>query len=531
MAIYSLYYVSFREELLIMKHIIFILLATYITMHSSALSAAGLNNIDQGNLISAIEDYRFSDYESAIPVLESLYHKSPGSLPTMQYLALSYQETKQADKAAATFEAWLKANQYDTSSSSRFAWLGLTNAYLKMGELTKAETTLSTWVKANPNDIQAQITLGDIQVKQQAYAKANDLWNSILKNPNASASDQAAAWYYKAWIAYNNQDIEQTKNFAKKSLAADKEGIYANAAKQLEAYPSQQQLGFNGFAALEAFYNSNVKLVPESLTSTEWGGDKGIQGTLVLGWGMPKVALNYIFSGSVHQDFSDYDLSAHIISASWQKDNTWRFKPFYEYIILGGDKLYQSLGTGVYYSQDTWNYEYTLKLKSFNDAFGSNAVDLTRLGGSSHQLRAKTDIRTQSLTFTVSPYLLVELTKGDATHDNSDSYYQLGGDASTNISWAKGWNTNIKLAVYSRLYAAADTSILLSSTDTTKRNDNFVQISAATSWKPWDTEDISVIINASYLKNMSNYDSSVVTPTSSKAYSAWRFGTMFTGQW
>jgi len=227
-----------------MKHIIFILLATYITMHSSALSAAGLNNIDQGNLISAIEDYRFSDYESAIPTLESLYHKSPNSLLTMQYLALSYQETEQAGKAATTFEAWLKANQYDTSSASRFAWLGLTNAYLGMGELTKAETTLSTWVKANPKDIQAQITLGDILVKQQAYVKANVLWDSILKHPDAKASDQAAAWYYKAWIAYNNQEIEKTKTFAKKSLAADKEGVYANAAKQLEASPAQQQLGF-----------------------------------------------------------------------------------------------------------------------------------------------------------------------------------------------------------------------------------------------------------------------------------------------
>ncbi len=514
-----------------MKHIIFILLATYITMHSSALSAAGLNNIDQGNLISAIEDYRFSDYESAIPTLESLYHKSPNSLLTMQYLALSYQETEQAGKAAATFEAWLKANQYDTSSASRFAWLGLTNAYLGMGELTKAETTLSTWVKANPKDIQAQITLGDILVKQQAYVKANALWDSILKHPDAKASDQAAAWYYKAWIAYNNQEVEQTQDFAKKSLAADKEGVYANAAKQLEASPAQQQLGFNGFAALETFYNSNVKLVPESLTSSKWGGDKGIQGTLVLGWGLPKVALNYIFSGSVHQDYSDYDLSAHIISAAWQKDSTWRFKPFYEYIILGGDKLYQSLGTGIYYTQNTWIYEYTFKLKSFNDAFGSNAVDLTRLGGSSHELRAKTDIRTKTLTFTVSPYLLAELTKGDATHDNSDSYYQLGGDASTNISWAKGWDTNIKLAMYSRLYAAADTSILLSLTDTTKRNDNFFQISTATSWKPWDIYDISFIINASYLKNISNYDSSLVTAVSSKAYSAWRIGSMLTGQW
>ncbi len=514
-----------------MKQLFFALVATYLALYAYQASAAQFNNIDQGNLISAIEDYRFSDYESAIPTLENLHKKDPNHLATLQYLALSYQESEKADKAAPTFEAWLKAYQYDTSAPSRFAWLGLANAYLSMGKLDKAEATLSTWVKANPDDMQAQITLGDILVKQQAYTKANKVWENVLSSSKATSSDKAAAWYYKAWMAYINQDVEQVKSFANKSLQADGEGAYANAAKQLQASPSQQRLGFNGFAALEAFYNSNVKLIPENLTSTQWGGDKGMQGTLVLGWGLPNVALNYIFFGNIHEDYNDYDLSSHIVSASWKKDKYWKFKPFYEYISLGGDKLYQSLGTGVYYTQDKWTYAYTLKLKSFSNAYGSNAVDLTRLGGSSHTFKATTKVKAQSLTFTLSPYLLAELTKGDATHNNSDSYYQLGGDASTKVTWTKGWDTNFKLSLYTRLYAAADTNILLDSTSTTKRNDNYIKFNTATSWKPWDAYDAAFVLNLSYLINASNYNDNLVTPVASKSYSAWRGGIGVTGYW
>ncbi len=519
------------EAALHTQRFFFTLIAIFLALHACQTSAAPFNNIDQSNLISAIEDYRFSDYESAIPTLERLHQKDPNHLTTLQYLALSYQESEKAEKAASTFKAWLKTNQYDTSASSRFAWMGLANAYLSMGEFDKAKTALSTWLKANPDDIQAQITLGDILVKQNAYAEANKIWNTILDSAKATSSDKAAAWYYKAWMAYNDQEVEQVKHFADKSLQADAEGAYANAAKQLQAAPSRQRLGFNGFAALEAFYNSNVKLIPENLTSTQWGGDKGIQGTLVLGWGLPNVALNYIFFGNIHEDYNDYDLSSHIISASWKKDKYWKFKPFYEYISLGGDKLYQSLGTDIYYAQSEWTYAYTLKLKSFSNTYGSNAVNLTRLGGSSHTFRATTKIKTTSLTFTVSPYLIAELTKGDATHNNSDSYYQLGGDASTKVTWTKGWDTHFKLALYTRLYAAADTNILLDSTSTTKRHDNYVKVSADTSWQPWDNYNTAFVLNLSYLKNTSNYNDGLVIPAASKSYSAWRGGISVTGYW
>jgi len=514
-----------------MKELFFCTLLAYLLLPATIAQAAVLDNLDQGNLISAIDDYRFSDYDIAIQKLEALHKKTPEHPDVLQYLALSYDESSKPKQAIPFFEEWLKANQYNTSEGAKFAWLGLANAYMKTNQPQQAISTLKRWLAANPDDMQSQVTLGDMLVRQKEYVEANTLWDSILQSSTSNHEDKAAAWYYKAWIAYLNHDVQNTEKFAQQSLDADKEGAYANAATRLKESPSQQRLGFNGFASVEVFYNSNVKLIPEQLFVSDSDGDAGIQNTLVLGWGLPKVSFNYVLSATVHQDLNTYDLLAHILSASWQKDNTWRFKPSYEYITLDTDNLYQGLGLGVYYSQQTWTYQYTIKVKQFNNAYGVNNVDLERLGGNSHYLGAKTNVSLMGYKTSFSPYFIAELTKGDATHDNSDSYYQLGGAASTSIPISKGWESQLKLDVYARFYAAADTNILLNATDSTKRQDTYFKIASSTSWKPWENYDFSLVVNASYLSNISNYNDGLVSATASKTYSAWRVGSAVTGQW
>jgi len=512
-----------------MKRPYYCLTAILLLFQAHAAYAAPLSSIDKGNLIAAIDDYRFSDYDVAIPQLEMLYRKSAENADVLQYLALAYEENEDPKKAIPIFESWLALNHNDTSENARFAWLGLARAYLKIGLLTQAVSTLSQWTTANPSDIQSQITMGDILIRQKEFTPANQIWDTILNNTQAKPNHKSAAWYYKAWIAYLQHDSDNTLIFAKKSLQENPEGAYASAAKQLEQSPSQQRLGFNGFATLEGFYNSNVKLVPDG--SAAKGADQGIQSNLVLSWGFPQLNLNYILSVTKHQDFNTYDLQVHVLSATWRKDGDLRFSPSYEYIILDTDKLYQSLGLGVAYAAKDWTYEYKLKLKSFNSAYGSNSVDLARLSGSSHNLSATTYIDFSDAKLTITPYFLAELSKGDATHNNSDSYYQFGGNIATLIPLAKNWNTQLKMNLYSRLYAAADPNILLSATDSTKRNDLFLKISASESWKPWDSYDVSFVANASYLKNTSNYDDNLVLANVSKSYSSWRVGAMVLGQW
>ncbi len=512
-----------------MKELVFCMFAAYLFIPVTTASAAVLNNQEQSNLISAIDDYRFSDYNLAIEKLEILHQKSPNNPEVLQYLALSYDETDKPKKAMAYFQAWLKANNNNTSENARFAWLGLANAQAKTGNNNQAIQTLNTWLKANPDDTQTQITLGDMLIRQNKYNASKPVWESILASNSANSSDKAAAWYYKSWLSYLEGNPETTKQFAQESLSADNEGAYASAAKNLETNPSQKRLGFNGFASLETFYNSNVMFAPEN--SSTYSRDLGVQTNVSLGWNLPKINLNYTFSSTNHQDYKAYDLLIHVLSASWRKDNQWRFKPSYEYVALDTSNLYQSFGLGIFYNQNSWTYQYTVKFKTFNNAYGSSKVDLERLGGSSHYLGARKSFKTNGFNVSLSPHLIAELTKGDASHAKSDSYYQLGASASAAIPFAKKWNETIKLDLYSRLYAEADTNILLNATDTTKRKDNYFRLSSATSWKPWDAYHVSIVFNASYLKNASNYDDTLVTPTASKSYSAWRVGSMIMGQW
>ncbi len=506
-------------------------LAAVILLFQSQLSFAAnaMNSQDNSNLITAIEDYRFNDYALAIPRLEILHDKFPENLSVLEYLALSYQENEQPEQALPMFKAWLRLNNNATTETTRFAWLGLAYTYIKLHKTADAITTLKTWLAAHPNDIEPQINLGDVLSREQQFEKSNQIWDSILSNTEAKNSQKAAAWYYKAWIAYQNNNSVESKAFAHKSLLLDAEGAYAKPAKTLLT-PDKKTLGFHGAVSVETFYNSNVRLIPDALTAKEWGGDKGVQSNLILNWAFEQFDINYIFSSTQHEDFKTYDLMLHQLSASWQ-NNQWRFKPSYENISLDHNALYQSYGLGVYYTHQDWTYHYTAKFKKFTDSFGINRTNLNRLGGTSHQIAVQTNTTIQGIKTSFSAHIVDELTKGDVTHDKSDSYYQLGGNITTFFPLAQRLNMQTKFDIYTRRYHAADNNILLSTTNTTKRSDLYTKLSTSVNWQPWKENKFAFAINLSYQKNASNYDESLVIPIANKAYSGWRLGGLITTQW
>ncbi len=504
---------------------------TFILWLSSGVSfASSLTHLDQSNLVSAIDDYLFSDYDTAISKLKPLHEKSPNNAHVLQYLALSYDESGKPEQAMPMFKAWLRVNQYTTDQHARFAWIGLANTQIKTKQTDEAITTLKTWLNAHPEDIESKITLGDLWIRQNNMDESLAIWESILSYPDATSSHKAAAWYYKSWIAYLDADPDNAQKYAQQSLNADAESAYASAAKQLKANPNLPHMGFHAYASMEAFYHSNVIFAPEN--SSTYSRDLGIQSTVSLGWGFKHAKLRYILSSTTHQDFKAYDLMVHMLSLAWKKSTVWKFKPSYEYVLLNTDKLYQSLGLGIDYKQPNWTYQYTFKYKSFNSNYGDNNIDLTRLGGNSHHVGANRAFHINNkVDIEVMPFFIMELTKGDANHDKTDSYYQFGTNITTTMPLTQHWITQLKLNTYARFYAAADTNILLDPTDSTKRQDLYIKLTTSTSWKPWQDYDISWVVNASYLINHSNYNDTRVISSLSKSYSAWRVGSMLTGQW
>ncbi|MDX8382466.1 MAG: hypothetical protein R8M45_00195, partial [Ghiorsea sp.] len=326
-------------------------------------------------------------------------------------------------------------------------------------------------------------------------------------------------------------DMKKVKIFINKSLALDSEGAYAGPARNLLTSPPPKTLGFLGSASAEAFYNSNVILQPDSVQIISGGSDIGIQSNVMLGYAWRKLDINYVFSTTKHQDYSSYDLMLHALSATWI-NKAWSFIPSYENISLNSAFLYQGGGLGVRYTRKGWTYHYTGKVKVFSDAFGDTSpVDLTRLGGSSHVLGVQKGINVRGISTIFSSDATSELTKGDDTHNQTDSYLQLSGSAMIMLPISKAINTVLTLKIYTRQYSAADTDALIVPTSNTIRNDVATQISTSTTWKPWTDNTSTIALNLSYQNNNSNYDSGIVAEALIKSYSAWKISGLISTQW
>jgi len=492
---------------------------------------------DEANLLRAIEDYRFNDFEEAITALEKLHLIFPNDQQTIQYLALSYQESGNTQKAIPLFQTWLTNSDQSTQDDAQFAWVGLASALISDKEYAKAGKALQTWLKVHPQDIATQIMLGDVYVRDGAYAKADKVWALVLKDEQSNSSQQAAAWYYKGWAAYLDGEDQQSKTFAQQSLDLDKQGAYANAANQILTAAPTKKFGLAGTASLELFWSSNVKLLPDfqtSATSAGLGSDKGAQANIALGWKGKSFDTNYLLSATKYEDLSEYDMLLHVLTGSWAKKE-WRLVPTFERVSLNNEYLYQGFGLGSYYTYQDWTYHYGLKFKSFSDAFGADAANLSRLNGINHNLGVSHGFTIAGINTVFASDIFAERTKGDTTHNQTDNYIQIGASLRSsipmNLPLFNDIALNTALMLYNRSYGAADNTILLDSSNTTKRSDLYSQVAASAVWKPLPGQDLSVQFNLSWIKNSSNYDESLVITNGIKSYTTFKVGTLISTQW
>ena len=515
-----------------MKHLNIILMSSLLCFYSMSTYAASIkmDNVDQAMLLSAIEDYRFSDFDTAIPTLEKLHQKYPAHLKTLRYLALSYKDNAQLNQAAEMFQAWLTASKHIAPKNKRFALLGLANIERQRKNYKKSIIALQTWLDIQPEDNKARITLGDTQVRNKNYDNAIDTFSKLLKSPSATDAEKASAWYYKAWIAYLQGNTSNTKAFAQTSLTLDHQGIYAAAAKQLITAPPLNKTGGSATLNISTFYNSNVELLPDILRTSDGGGDLGVQADVQLLWSFQDSNISYSFSDTTHQDRSEYDIMLHLLGGSWSLNN-WQLSPSLEYIALNKEKLYQAYALNIAYNQDNWTYYYTIKNKTYSESYGSTNVNLARLGGLTHNIGVAKSSDFQSMQTSISADIISEQTKGDVTHDKTDNYTQFSLAAQLVYPSSTDLLLSSSIQTYARKYSKADTTALLNPTSNTARSDTYLNIAASAAWTPLSDKDSSFILDLSYQKNSSNYDEGTVNNLAIKSYSAWKALVSYSKKW
>lgn len=493
-------------------------------------SEANMSNLDQSKLLSAIEDYRFSDFDIAITTLEKLHQKHPTHLKTLRYLALSYKDNAQINKAAQAFQTWLNISGDIAPDNKRFALLGLANIERQRKNYNKSIPLIKTWLTIQPSDHKTRITLGDIQILNKDYSHASDTFDTLLQSASASDTEKAAAWYYKAWIAYLQGNTKNSKTFAQTSLTLDHKGIYAAAAKQLMSAPPLKEDGGSASVNLGLFYNSNVVLLPDILRTTDKGADLGLQADLQLLWSFPNSSISYMFSDTTHQDRSEYDMMMHLLGGSWALNN-WQLSPSFEYIALNKEKLYLGYALNTTYNQESWAYHYAIKTKTYSDSYGSTNANLSRLGGLTHNLGMATSTKFQDIQASFTADIISEQTNGDASHDKTDDYTQLALAAQLMYPSIEDFILSSSIQTYTRKYAKADTTALLNPASNTIRSDTYFNIAASVGWSPFSDKDSSFILDVSYQKNSSNYDEGTVNNLSIKSYAAWKTQMSFSNQW
>lgn len=481
-------------------------------------------------LLKAIEDYRFNDFDAALPQLEALHRQFPEDSSSLRYLALAYQESDAHAKAIPLFDAWLKLHHQAKNEDAQFAWVGMASAYLALGQFNNAATSLSSWLESNPDDISSQIMLGDILVRQKAYHDAEKIWSIVLNSPSSKNHQKSAAWYYKAWAAYLQGDATRAQTWASMSLQLDNQGPYAAPAQQIQNAPSNKKLGASALLSLETFYNSNVALLPDILSSTSKEGDSGMQLLLAPSWKAENFDINYVFNLTQHQTRSEYDILMHYIAAAWQYEQ-WQLTPSIEVVSLAKEKLYQGYGVSVAYQANDLVVQYAAKIKSFSDNYGPTNSNLDRLSGISHVLSANQPFSVDTLNANVGASITSERTNGDANHNDSDSYLQLGINAGFSYAQSELWSIRGDIKAHRRHYAEADLTVLNSPASATKRKDTNIQASLTNQWQPFANKNISLGANVGYQHNISNYSSGTVFNEAIKSYSAWRTGVSVSGKW
>ena len=497
------------------------------SMSFTAWSQDELSITDSSELLSAIEDYRFSDYDIAISKLEGLRRSNPDNLRVLQYLGLSYEESEDFSKALSVYRSWLHKSDKPYAASARFAHIGIANVLLHDKDYSAAARQLKIWLTGQPGDLSAQLLYGDVLIKTNSLGAAASVWQGVLANSEASSEDQAAAHYYLAWIAYKQGQQDQARERARLSLEADAGGAYAGPARELLEMKEERR--YAATVSLGAFYTDNVELLPDYVPSSSGkeNSDVATQAGLGFSYSFPAVQLSYHYSGSAYAKRTDFNTGSHSLSASWRKAE-WSVVPHYENVQLADSDLYDGAGVDVIWGYQNWSVAYGVMYKRFSKSFSTDAslppTNLERLGGLTNSLTLSRQGEDSDVSHSFAVGVIDEATKRDATHDKTDSYQQLfvSGSLSRRFGLFDG---GASVNAYVRNYGKADVQA-----GGLKREDQYVQLSGFVTWKPWENAH-QLEFNASWQQNSSNFNESNGLLNLAKEYSAWRAGLGWSYKW
>ncbi|MDQ6975108.1 MAG: tetratricopeptide repeat protein [Mariprofundaceae bacterium] len=484
----------------------------------SCLAASPLNKADQKEFTQAIEDFRFSDFDAAVLTFKALLLRHPNDARISEYLGRAYEESKRYDDAVSLYGQWLKQTDDQKSQTARFAWIGMANALIKLKRDESGSRSLAQWIAYHPNDAVASVLYGSTLLRMKRYDDSAKLWDSMLANTSMASKDQAAAHYYKAFLAYNRGDLLAQRRHATLSLQKDPTGPYAQAAQQFMDAKPARKLGLTASASVVLGYTSNVELLPD-FTAPLAGGSKAdttTQPVVSLLYNLEKFSVGYVFNGNFHAKRNDLDLAYHSMYGLWAY-GLWFAMPRVEYITLGNAFLTNSFGGDMGWGNGDLRLTYSLRYNQYTKNL--NGTNLRHLGGISNTFKGEGFWQKDAFIFSANAALSQLISTGDALYAKSDSYWQSGVAGS--LGWSRdAWHMQGLASVYYRKYKeAAPVSPLL------VRQDSNINMSADLSWLLLEHTNylMRLTSNIGWQKNNSN--------DTSKGYKEWHVGSGMQVDW
>ncbi len=497
---------------------------------SSSRSVAGkpapqpeLSAVDAARLITAIEDFRFGDYDVAIPVLQKLDKRYPNHHEILSTLARALDESGRTSEAIPVFEKW-----YHAFPEDRNAAIGLSGVLTKAGRFAEGAGVMAAWLQSHRNDIRAMTLYAAGQLRARNYEKVRAMSRSILDAPDARPMDRAAAHYYLAYAAFATGGLDEAGRETEAVIKEAPDSRYAGQARLLRAQ-IQAQSGKQISVAVSAFRSSNFSLLPTNLLDvpvdrTQTLKGLGIQTDVGLNMHHKSLSVNYMLSYTWYDQRPDLDLLYQRLSPGLARGK-WVFSPYYEYAWLGEDFLFHGTGMSVMWMpREGWLLMYMGGYKWFSSTYTTNGKDFTslkRLNAVSQDVMIQKSwkISTHELNLAVTGHL--EMTHGDASHFKSDSYRQAGLRGGWQRHEGK-WSFLAAVETYFRIYRKPDTTILNTGFRDNRRIDRYLRLNGSIDFKPTGSHTPSFGAFAQWQSNRSNYRSPVVS--SSKNFIEWRLG-------
>lgn len=475
------------------------------------LAESNFSNDDQTLFNQAVEDFRFSEFDVAITKFKQLRERYPQSLEVIESLGRTLEEAGYNEDAVNLYGLWLKESADQKSDSARFAWIGMANSLIKLKRESSAIESLRQWISYKPDDSAASVLYGGTLLNIKRYDDSAKVWDEMLSRVSTSSKDQAAAHYYRAFLAYIRGDMKLQRQQALLSLQKDPDGPYAKAAEQFKTAKPARKLGLTASATVEVFYSSNVELLPD-LTTPTIGSSKSdviVQPVLSLLYNFPKFGVGYAFNNSLHSKREDLDLGYHSLYGVWAYGR-WMLLPRFEYMIFGNDFLTYGLGGDLSWTNGGLQLAYSMRYNSYNNNLKGS--DLSRLGGFTNSVNAQQFWKHGEFIYSANTSLSSLAAKGDTAYGNSDSYWQtgLGGLA----IWSRDrLRAQLSAATYLRKYKEAAPIF-----PSLVRKDSNINVGLKLHWLVLKKEkyEMTVTANTGWQKNNSN--------DTTKAYKEWRIG-------